>query len=199
MRPHFISTAQCLHVTLWDMVTTLEETEQRVDDLSGLAVYIRRLVTWRKNGYCTSAGKTYPWRAVKRFISDNQGLVRRMYGDQRHGHVLKAELHNDVHLWNTMPLPVSRSSRYQHNADMGNDLFPNNLDTNENDARLLHEDVTNDVLNTKFVFSEEPPISIKLVGLKTGPHVAYRVGFNGPKSVKRFGVHIPKSKPMSKF
>lgn len=29
---------------------------------------------------------------MKRFVKDNQGLMRRMYGDQRHGHVLRAEL-----------------------------------------------------------------------------------------------------------
>lgn len=28
-------------------------------------------------------------------MKDNQGLMRRMYGDQRHGHVLKSEL-NDL-------------------------------------------------------------------------------------------------------
>lgn len=43
-------------------------------------------------GYCTQAGQLYPWRAVKRFVKDNQGLMRRMYGDQRHGHVLREEL-----------------------------------------------------------------------------------------------------------
>lgn len=51
-----------------------------------------------KQGYCTSAGKTYPWHAVKRFVKDNQGLMKRMYGDQRHGHVLRSELDDEVEI-----------------------------------------------------------------------------------------------------
>lgn len=37
--------------------------------------------------------------AVRRFVQENQGLMRRMYGDERHINVLKAELErNDVDL-----------------------------------------------------------------------------------------------------
>lgn len=47
--------------------------------------------------YCTSAGSLYPWHAVRRFIRENQGLMRRMYGDERHIAVLRAELEtNDI-------------------------------------------------------------------------------------------------------
>lgn len=49
-----------------------------------------------KQGFCITAGKSYPWHAVKRFVRDNEGLMRRMYGDQRHAHVLKYELDKDV-------------------------------------------------------------------------------------------------------
>lgn len=52
-----------------------------------------------KQGFCTSAGKSYPWHAVKRFVKDNQGLMRRMYGDQRHGQVLRSELDDEVEIW----------------------------------------------------------------------------------------------------
>nr|CAI5824219.1 unnamed protein product [Callosobruchus analis] len=120
-----------------------------------------------KHGYCASAGRAYPWHAVKRFISDNQGLMRRMYGDQKHATVLKAELEED--LWD--PLAESlRNSRFRHRDADENDVFPRE-DFYMSEARFLKDDIANDdVLNTKFVFSEEPIISIKLAGLKTAPH-----------------------------
>lgn len=47
--------------------------------------------------WCTIPGSAYPWRAVRRFVQENQGLMRRMYGDQRHISVLRAEIEsNDV-------------------------------------------------------------------------------------------------------
>lgn len=37
--------------------------------------------------------------AVRRFVQENQGLMRRMYGDERHINVLRAEFErNDVEL-----------------------------------------------------------------------------------------------------
>nr|XP_023029321.1 protein spaetzle 4 [Leptinotarsa decemlineata] len=120
----------------------------------------------KKHGYCTSAGKTYPWNAVKRFIKDNQGLMRRMYGDQRHIQVLKAELGNGPEFVEKK----MRFARYQHGDDADNEVFPPEED-DESEARFLREDMSNDdVLKTKFIYSEEPIISIKLAGLKTAPH-----------------------------
>lgn len=51
---------------------------------------------------------------------------------------------------------------------LDNELFPNR---DENEPRYLRdEDISNDdVLNTKFVYSEEPAISIKLSDLRTAP------------------------------
>ncbi|XP_023948165.2 protein spaetzle 4 [Bicyclus anynana] len=46
--------------------------------------------------YCTSPGDNYPWHAIRRFIRENQGLMRRMYGEERHIAVLKAELENFI-------------------------------------------------------------------------------------------------------
>ncbi|XP_018575280.1 protein spaetzle 4 [Anoplophora glabripennis] len=123
----------------------------------------------RKQGFCNTPGNTYPWHAVKRFVRDNQGLMRRMYGDQRHGHVLKSEFH-DEGFWNSANEPSLSSKYYEyHEQDTDNDLVQeNNLDLDENEARLFPENVANeDVLNTKFVFSEEPILSIKLSNLKT--------------------------------
>ncbi|KAG8185441.1 hypothetical protein JTE90_022372 [Oedothorax gibbosus] len=45
-----------------------------------------------KSSYCSAPGSAYPWSSVKRYINDNQGLVRRMYGDEKHSHVLLNEV-----------------------------------------------------------------------------------------------------------
>ncbi|XP_061719093.1 protein spaetzle 4 isoform X3 [Cydia pomonella] len=49
-----------------------------------------------KQSYCTSPGEAYPWHAIRRFVRENQGLMRRMYGEERHISVLKAELENFI-------------------------------------------------------------------------------------------------------
>ncbi|KAG6798715.1 protein spaetzle 4 [Apis mellifera caucasica] len=54
---------------------------------------------FRRQNWCTIAGSSYPWHAVRRFVQENQGLMRRMYGDERHINVLRAEFErNDVEL-----------------------------------------------------------------------------------------------------
>lgn len=123
-----------------------------------------------QDSYCTAAGTTYPWHAVRRFVRDNQGLMRRMYGDQRHGHVLRDELQQDTDTDSPLHEWQPRSARFrQFTNDVENDLgegFEYGAQ-----ARYLRDDVSNDdVLNTKFVYSEEPTMSIKLAGLKTAPH-----------------------------
>uniref|UniRef100_A0A182TBD0 Spaetzle domain-containing protein n=1 Tax=Anopheles maculatus TaxID=74869 RepID=A0A182TBD0_9DIPT len=45
--------------------------------------------------YCNLPGSAYPWHAVRRFVHENQGLMRRMYGDVRHISVLKEEFENN--------------------------------------------------------------------------------------------------------
>ncbi|GIY28340.1 protein spaetzle 4 [Caerostris darwini] len=45
-----------------------------------------------KSSYCSAPGSAYPWGSVKRYINDNQGLVRRMYGDEKHSSVLLNEI-----------------------------------------------------------------------------------------------------------
>ncbi|CAH0564322.1 unnamed protein product [Brassicogethes aeneus] len=130
-------------------------------------------------GYCVSAGQAYPWHAVKRFVKDNQGLMKRMYGDQRHGHVLRVELQEDLDDydplkdWQPPRDKYPRYSRYEHDEDIENDVFAEDDLFSEpyNEPRFLRDDVKNDdVLKTKFVYSEEPAMAIKLAGLKTAPH-----------------------------
>uniref|UniRef100_A0A1Q3G407 Putative spaetzle n=1 Tax=Culex tarsalis TaxID=7177 RepID=A0A1Q3G407_CULTA len=45
--------------------------------------------------YCNLPGSSYPWHAVRRFVHENQGLMRRMYGDVRHISILQAEIDNN--------------------------------------------------------------------------------------------------------
>ncbi|XP_063829741.1 protein spaetzle 4 isoform X1 [Ostrinia nubilalis] len=49
-----------------------------------------------KHAYCATPGSSYPWQAIRRFVRENQGLMRRMYGEERHISVLKAELDNFI-------------------------------------------------------------------------------------------------------
>lgn len=114
-------------------------------------------------GYCTSAGSAYPWHAVKRFVQENQGLMRRMYGDQSHGQVLKAEFDDSDNSFKSRKMWAKQQFDFNLDNDLNREGF---------DARYLkEEDFSNDdVLNTKFVYSEEPSISIKLADLRTAPH-----------------------------
>lgn len=79
-----------------------------------------------KNSWCESAGTQYPWSAVRRFVYENQGLMKRMYGNQRHYNVLRSELLNDLYeeMFDEMPKrhhqyrhpspPSARTARYQN-------------------------------------------------------------------------------------
>ncbi|KAJ2940349.1 hypothetical protein O0L34_g23 [Tuta absoluta] len=49
-----------------------------------------------RHSYCTTPGSSYPWHAIRRFVRENQGLMKRMYGEERHISVLKAELENFI-------------------------------------------------------------------------------------------------------
>lgn len=45
--------------------------------------------------YCDLPGTLYPWNAVRRFVNENQGMMKRMYGDVRHISVLRNEINNN--------------------------------------------------------------------------------------------------------
>ncbi|XP_018359916.1 PREDICTED: uncharacterized protein LOC108759122 [Trachymyrmex cornetzi] len=52
-----------------------------------------------QQNWCTIAGSSYPWHAVRQFVQQNQGLMRRMYGDENYMNVLRAEFEeNDIEL-----------------------------------------------------------------------------------------------------
>lgn len=44
-------------------------------------------------GYCTQPGSAYPWSSVRRYILENQGFVKRMYGEQRQSQIVRDEIH----------------------------------------------------------------------------------------------------------
>lgn len=117
----------------------------------------------------------YPWHAVRRFIRENQGLMRRMYGDERHIAVLKAELEtndiDDISYRYNSPEEVLRNDFKNRYAKQEDVYEENELPKDENTPRHLQENSKrDDILNTKFIYSEEPNLNIKLSDLKTVPH-----------------------------
>ncbi|XP_076058628.1 spaetzle domain-containing protein 4 [Oratosquilla oratoria] len=75
--------------------------------------------------FCNQAGSQYPWRAARRFMYENQALMKRMYGDQRQITILRNEIVGDmddplypaVHRYK--PPPPTSSSRHHKMARNG--------------------------------------------------------------------------------
>ena len=44
------------------------------------------------SSYCQTAGSSYPWTAVRRYIYDNQAVMRQMYGDHRQSYIIQNEI-----------------------------------------------------------------------------------------------------------
>lgn len=86
-----------------------------------------------------------------------------MYGDQRHISVLRAEFVEDDD-------EVFRR-RYGKEQDLENELYQGD----ESEARFLQDSKHEDILNTKFIFSDEPNWSVKLGDLKSVPHFTERL------------------------
>lgn len=62
--------------------------------------------------YCNLPGTAYPWHAVRRFVHENQGLMRRMYGDIRHISVLRTEIENNDIEISDIEVAAARYSRH---------------------------------------------------------------------------------------
>lgn len=60
---------------------------------------------------------------MKKFVYENQGLVRRMYGDIRHIFVMQSEIENEVD-----------SDDFKHFADKYSKAFNNNQQHNERNS-----------------------------------------------------------------
>ncbi|XP_022912091.2 protein spaetzle 4 [Onthophagus taurus] len=115
--------------------------------------------------FCTKAGTTYPWNAVRHFVRENQGLMKRMYGDQLQRSVIEAELlsndilesYQDDNNNNNEDLYFNRDfkSRYSKSLDLDNELLQDSLKSMMHGEEAKKND---DVMNTKFVF---PEMSVK--------------------------------------
>lgn len=79
--------------------------------------------------YCNLPGTMYPWHAVRRFVNENQGMMKRMYGDVRHISVLRNEINNNDITLDDVEETAVRYSRagwkrnkylYQESAKMKN-------------------------------------------------------------------------------
>ena len=69
-----------------------------------------------KTFYCQVPGPGYPWSSVRRYIYENQGLMRRMYGDQRQSFVVRNEIEDlhekyDFSPFNGRHIPLSSSRK----------------------------------------------------------------------------------------
>lgn len=109
-----------------------------------------------RESYCITAGTGYPWHAVRRFVRDNQGLMKRMYGDQRHIAVLQAELENsfeDNELHDKYVNPNTFVRKEWYRTDEKDETSP----------RLLNDDPKfGEILNAKFIYSEQSTYKTKL-------------------------------------
>lgn len=76
--------------------------------------------------YCNLPGSLYPWHAVRRFVHENQGLMKRMYGDIKHISVLRTEINNNDIELDDIEKAASRYSRsgWKKNKYLYSD-FPN--------------------------------------------------------------------------
>ncbi|XP_047348420.1 protein spaetzle 4 isoform X2 [Vespa velutina] len=89
---------------------------------------------FRRQSWCTIAGSSYPWHAVRRFVQENQGLMRRMYGDEKYINVLKAEFEkNDIEL--------KYDDYYHHFSDDSRGYqYEDEFDSIEDEERILRVD-----------------------------------------------------------
>lgn len=74
--------------------------------------------------YCNLPGTQYPWHAVRRFVHENQGLMKRMYGDIKHISVLKSEINNNDIEFDDVEKAASRYSKsgWKKNKYLYNDF-----------------------------------------------------------------------------
>ncbi|KAH9529796.1 Spaetzle [Dermatophagoides farinae] len=63
------------------------------------------------NGYCTEPGQAYPWSSMRRFIFENQGFVKKMYGEQRQSQIIHDELERLNNLYQDSSSRLSSASR----------------------------------------------------------------------------------------
>ncbi|KAL9922814.1 spaetzle domain-containing protein 4 isoform 1-T1 [Glossina fuscipes fuscipes] len=83
-----------------------------------------------KQAYCALPGAAYPWHAVRRFVHENQGLMKRMYGDVRHIAILKNEILNNEIDIDDIEMASERYSRDAYRDSRSMKFTPNRDDFN---------------------------------------------------------------------
>lgn len=68
--------------------------------------------------YCNLPGSSYPWHAVRRFVHENQGLMKRMYGDIKHISVLKNEFEGNFIETDDIEIAIDRYSNKKQQRAM---------------------------------------------------------------------------------
>ncbi|KAK0172510.1 hypothetical protein PV328_005818 [Microctonus aethiopoides] len=117
--------------------------------------YLEKLpCDFRRQNWCTVAGNFYPWHAVKRFVKENQGLMRRMYGDETHISVLKTELEkNDI--------DIEFDERYRRSFDKSSsfdDEYDFEIDEDEgSEVFKSHENIERSPKFKDFTRSQSQP------------------------------------------
>ncbi|XP_053958811.1 protein spaetzle 4 [Anastrepha ludens] len=69
-----------------------------------------------RQAYCHLPGSAYPWHAVRRFVHENHGLMKRMYGDVRHISVLRDEILNNEIDVDDVEIAAERYSKEPHRS-----------------------------------------------------------------------------------
>uniref|UniRef100_A0A0A1WKH2 Spaetzle domain-containing protein n=1 Tax=Zeugodacus cucurbitae TaxID=28588 RepID=A0A0A1WKH2_ZEUCU len=69
-----------------------------------------------RQAYCHLPGSAYPWHAVRRFVHENHGLMKRMYGDVKHISVLRDEILNNEIDVDDVEVAAERYSKEPHRA-----------------------------------------------------------------------------------
>jgi len=60
--------------------------------------------------YCIQPGSAYPWNAVRRYIFDNQGFIKRMYGEHRQSQIIQEEMLRMNDLYDLAPFRSAKSA-----------------------------------------------------------------------------------------
>lgn len=120
-----------------------------------------------KIAYCNLPGTSYPWHAVRRFVHENQGLMKRMYGDVRHYAVLKTEFEENliedenVQTTNIKEGRTMKFNKSTRRSDLLQEPYfrlqsttKSSISTSSNETKADFELETNLVLNSSGIIEE---------------------------------------------
>lgn len=99
--------------------------------------------------FCTQPGSAYPWSAVRRYIYENQGFMKRMYGENRQSQVVREEIARMNDRYDVMSTAAFRSAKSDVNTVNENDLNESantntekNIEFGQTSSVLLNETLT---------------------------------------------------------